>query len=113
MEAKAPVLQDSYPMNMFQVHSYWDITRQLQLNAGVYYTSSIGPSGVPVAIGTGPGNPSFIRADFNIVWNPKPNLALTLGVQNAFDEQHVESTTGEGSTADIRRAVYAEATWKY
>jgi iron complex outermembrane receptor protein len=107
------VLQNSYPMNMFQVHSYWDITRHIQCNASVYYASSIGPSGVPVANGTGPGNSSNFRADFNIVWNPTPGLDLTLGVQNAFDPQHAESTTGEGSTAEIRRAAYAEATWKY
>ncbi len=74
---------------------------------------SVGPSGVPVANGTGPGNPSNIRADFNMVWNPRPGLDVTVGVTNAFDPQHTEATTGEGSTAEIQRAAYAEVTWKY
>jgi iron complex outermembrane receptor protein len=111
--SQAGVIQKSFPKNMFQIHSYMDLTPHVQFNASVYYNSAIGPSGVPVANGTGPGNPDVTRADFNITWNPKPGLDLSVGVQNAFDPQHYESTTGEGSTAEVRRAVYGQVIWKF
>jgi hypothetical protein len=96
---------------MVQIHSYMNVTNHIQFNASVYYASAIG-AGVFAPPGSS-GDPDFSRADFNIVWNPKPGLDLAVGVQNAFDPQHEEAPLGYTSTAEVRRAVYGQITWNY
>jgi iron complex outermembrane receptor protein len=97
-------IEGASPKNQFQLHSYLDITRHLQLNVGEYYTSSIGEYNVP----------GYFRTDINISWQPAAGLALQVGVQNLFDNHHPEygfSSLTIGS--EVPRAFFAEFTWSF
>ena len=54
-----------------------------------------------------------MRGDFNVVWKPKPDLSVSVGVQNAFYKRHAEASTGMASLADIKRALYAEVSYQF
>ena len=107
----ATAIAQSYPQNMFQVHSYIDLTRNLEFNSSVYYVENIGNGNVLGATGAPPG--SYVRADFAVTWRPKPNLELSAGIQNAFDPHHLESSFNATGSTDVSRNIYAEVTWKF
>jgi len=98
-------VEQSTPKQMFQIHSYYDITRHLQLNASVFYVdSAVSDSDTPI--------PSDIRGDLNVVWTPKPDLELSVGIQNAFDPSHPE-TGGQMGTAQVDRAIYGQLNYRF
>jgi iron complex outermembrane receptor protein len=107
----ASAIDQSFPRNMFQVHSYLDVTRNIQLNASVYYYEAIGNKNVLGATGPAPG--SYVRGDLGVNWQVNPNLELSAGVQNAFEPHHLEASFNADYSAEADRAVYAEATWRY
>jgi iron complex outermembrane receptor protein len=94
------------PRNQAQLHSYWDVTKRVQLNASAYYVDALNGQGVP----------SYIRTDVNVAWQPRPGLDLSVGVQNLFDGGHPEFSHG-GTTdtlsTEVPRTVYAEATYQF
>jgi iron complex outermembrane receptor protein len=107
----ALAIDQSYPANQFQIHSYLDITKTLQFNAGAYYVETIGNGNVLGAVGAAPG--SYIRGDLGITWRPRPNLEISAGVQNAFDPHHLEAAFNANASAQVSRAYYAQVNWKY
>jgi iron complex outermembrane receptor protein len=107
----AAAVEQSYPRNQFQIHSYLDITRHIQFNTGVYYVENVGSKDVLGIVGPPPG--SYWRADLGVTWRPDPNFELSVGVQNAFDRHHLEAPYNGKASADVDRSVYAQATWKF
>ena len=100
--------ENSTPENQFQLHSYYDILRNLQLNAALYYVEAIhgGAANAPT--------PSLIRADLYMTWRPRENLELTGGVANIFDNHHPElNTSSVFVNSEVPRTFYAQATWRY
>jgi iron complex outermembrane receptor protein len=95
----------SAPQHQAQVHSYLDITKNLQFNAAVYFTSSVGEFNVP----------AFWSADLNLKWEPVEGLEMSVGVINLFDTQHPEfgTTAGQGIADQIPRTVYAQLTYRF
>jgi iron complex outermembrane receptor protein len=98
-------VEQSTPKQMFQIHSYYDITPHLQLNASIYYVDSIIANSTAV-VG------SNIRGDLNVSWVPKPDVQVSVGIQNAFDPSHPE-TGGQMGTAQADRAIYGQFTYKF
>lgn len=98
--------EHSSPRHQAQVHSYLDITRNLQLNAGIYFVDTLSALNVPL----------FIRTDVGLTWTPRKNLELTIGVQNLFDNHHPEfvgtSTTFAANT-EVPRTVYGQIVFRY
>ncbi len=107
----ASAIEQSTPRNQAQIRSYYDITRNLQFNSGLYYVENIGNGNVLQATGAAPG--SYIRGDFNVVWSPTPGMQVSLGIQNAFDPHHLESSFNATSSTEVDRAVYAQFEWKF
>jgi iron complex outermembrane receptor protein len=95
----------SAPQHQAQLHSYLDITRNLQFNAAVFFTSSVGEFNVP----------AFWSTDLNLTWEPAPGLEMSVGVLNLFDNQHREfGTTASQFYADqVPRSAYAGLTWRF
>jgi iron complex outermembrane receptor protein len=98
-------LKGGSPQNQAQLHSYFDITRDLEFNASAYYVDALLLGNVP----------SYIRLDLGIAWHPTPNLRISLGVQNLLDGDHVEfsSSNGDANTAEVPRTVYGEISYKF
>jgi iron complex outermembrane receptor protein len=94
----------SAPENQFQIHSYLDITKNVQFNAALYYVARVPAFDIP----------AYFSTDLNITWLIKEGMTLQVGVLNLFDNQHPEFGAAQGSTAsETPRTVYAQVTYKY
>jgi len=92
------------PHNQFQVHSYWDVSKNVQLNASAYYVDSLGV-----------GVPTYVRVDLGITWRPKDGLELSAGAQNLLDNKHGEfaGLRVVNVESEIPRTFYGELTWRF
>jgi iron complex outermembrane receptor protein len=95
----------SAPAHQAQIHSYLDITRNLQLNAGLYYIGHVAEFNIP----------KYFSGDLSVVWIPKDDLSLTVGIMNLFDDKHVEYgiTGAQGLASEIPLTVYAQLSCKF
>lgn len=92
------------PQQQFQVHSLLDLPRHISLDLAAYYVDRLPAQGIP----------AYLRLDVRCAWQPTKNLELTVGVQNALDPSHPESTgTGVFRPTEIQRNVYGKVTWRF
>lgn len=93
------------PENQFQVRSYYDLTRNIELNAALYYVDNLPTGDIP----------SNTRVDVGITWRPTDGLDLSVGVQNLLDDGHPEFDSGLflSSPSEIPRTIYGQLTWRY
>ncbi len=92
------------PQHQFQVHSYFNLTRDIELNGGFFYVSSLPNQQVP----------SYSRVDLGVVWRPNKNWELGVWGQNLFDGHHTEF--GSYRTTDLSevpRNVFGKVTWRF
>jgi iron complex outermembrane receptor protein len=100
--------ENSSPRNQFQLHSYYDILRNLQLNSSLYYAERTGGGATSGAA------PSIMRADVSMTWRPWENLEITGGVQNIFDDRHPEfGTASVFVNSEVPRTYFGEVTWRF
>ena len=99
------VFEGTSPRNQFQVHSYYDITKDLELNASAYYVDSLATGDIP----------SYVRVDAGVTWRPKSNFEVTVGVQNLLDPEHPEFNSGLffNQATENPRVVFAQILFRY
>jgi iron complex outermembrane receptor protein len=107
----AMALAHASPQNQFQIHSYWTVIKNVDFNQSLYYVQGTGNGNVLAAVGPPPS--AYTRVDLSVVWHPRPNLDVSLGVQNAFEPHHLESSYNAKASTSVDRAVYAKFTWKF
>jgi iron complex outermembrane receptor protein len=107
----AMALADASPQNQFQFHSYWTVIKNVDFNQSLYYVQGTGNGNVLGAVGPPPS--AYTRVDLSVVWHPRPNLDVSVGVQNAFEPHHLESSYNAKASTSVDRAVYAQFTWKF
>jgi iron complex outermembrane recepter protein len=91
------------PTNQFNVRSYWNITRDIELNNALYIVDNTpGTAGTEI--------PAYIRADVNLVWRPEKHVDLTIGVRNIFDSGHPEFSilTARPSNGEVPRTFFVQ-----
>jgi iron complex outermembrane receptor protein len=108
LEAKFPgdpADQGAAPQNMAQIHSYLDITKNLQFTAGVYYVGHVSEFDIP----------GYVSTDLNIIWRPRESLEASIGVLNLFDNHHPEfgATGGQGIPTETPRTVFVQMSYKF
>ena len=60
------------------------------------------------------GIPQHLRGDLRIGWRPKPKIEFSLGVQDAFEANHVEyESTRFNQTSEVPRNFYGKFTWRF
>jgi outer membrane receptor protein involved in Fe transport len=60
------------------------------------------------------GIPQHLRGDLRIGWRPKPKIEFSLGVQDAFEANHVEyESTRFNQTSEVPRNFYGRFTWRF
>jgi iron complex outermembrane receptor protein len=97
-------IEDNSPRNQAQIHSYYRMTKQVDLNASAYYVETLNALDVP----------SYVRVDLGATWHPKKDVALSVGVQNLLDDRHPEFGPALYSPAtEMPRTVYAQATVRF
>lgn len=87
------------PENHVNLRSYYDLSEKWELNSAVFWTDDL-----PFF-----DSPSYWRWDAGVTWNPKPDMRLSIGVQNLTEDQHAEA--GEGITTyggEVPRAFYID-----
>jgi iron complex outermembrane recepter protein len=96
---------NSAPRNQAQIRSYYDVTKNVQFNAAVFYVDNVGEYHIP----------SYISTDLNVGWQPKESMNFKVGVLNLFDNAHPEFgvTGGQVIASETPRTVYAEISYKY
>jgi iron complex outermembrane receptor protein len=96
--------EDNVPRNQAQIHSYYDITKDLEFNAAAYYVEALGAPGVP----------GYVRVDLGLTWRPTKDVELSVGVQNLLDDRHPEFG-GQFATqsTETQRAVYGQLTVRF
>jgi iron complex outermembrane recepter protein len=100
--------ENSSPRNQFQLHSYYDIMRNLQLNSSLYYVERTSGGATDGAA------PSLFRADLSMTWRPRENLEITGGVANIFDDRHPEfGTSSVFMNSEVPRTYFGEVTWRF
>jgi iron complex outermembrane recepter protein len=103
--ANDPLDRGASPKNMAQIRSYLNITRHVQLNAGVYYVGAVGEFHVA----------PYISTDMNVAWKPTDALECSIGVLDLFDNHHPEFGTNaiEGTPSETPRTVYLQMTYQF
>jgi iron complex outermembrane receptor protein len=92
------------PRNQVQLHSYYNLIKDLELNGSVYYVENLRTGDVP----------SYVRVDANVTWRPRPGLELAVGVQNALDDRHPEfGSVVNTVSSEVPRSVFAQLVWRY
>lgn len=92
----------AFSKSQFHLRSYLDITKELQFDTLLYYTSKMSSVSIP----------GHTRLDFRLSWQPHPRLALCVALQDAFDNGRVEfsdNSTGLISSR-MRRNIYGKIT---
>ncbi len=92
------------PRNQFNVRSTYKLMDNVEMSNALYYVDNL--RGINVK--------SYPRFDTRLGWNPMPNLELSLTGTNLLRDQHQEFNgfVYQG-TAEVPRAVYANATLKF
>jgi len=92
--------EDSSPRHQFNVRSYFDIGDALELNAAAYFVDDIQAGRVP----------SYVRLDFGLAWQARPNVELGLWGQNLLESGHVEFIDSFFviDPVEVQRSVYAQ-----
>ena len=92
------------PQHQAQLHSNWDVTGTLQLDASVYYTSSIPAFGLP----------DHWRADLRLGWRPSRRVEFSVTGQNLLSPAHAEFVYEVfGRTMDVRRGITGNVRWSF
>lgn len=75
----------SLPRHQAQVHSYWDITPKLQLDAAGYFVDRLVAQNLP----------SYTTTDIRLGWRPSSRLEFNAAVNNIFNRIHGEWITND------------------
>jgi iron complex outermembrane receptor protein len=99
------IYEGASPRNQFQLRSYFDILKNLELNTALYYVDDLKTGNIP----------AYTRVDLNVAWRPKDDVTLSAGVQNIFDNRHAEfaSPLFLTATTEIPRTYYARLDFQF
>jgi iron complex outermembrane receptor protein len=104
------LIEGASPHHQVSVRSLMDLPWNLQFDTTIRYVDALPTPGlVPTRIG------SYVGLDLRLGWKPFKNLDISIVGQNLLDNRHPEFPPGAilTPTAEIERAVYAKATFKF
>jgi len=98
------MLEGDSPAHQVNVRSYADLTRTVQFDAVLYYVGTLPRLHVP----------AYTRVDARLGWRPRPDLELSLSLQNLLNDRHAEFLPeGASRRSEIGRSVYGKITWGF
>jgi len=95
-------IKDLSPRNQYTLRSLINITRQIEFDTNIYFTSRI----------RGQDLPSYTNLILRLGWKPMKGLELALIVANLLKDHHVELLTA-GKKNEIQRSVLGKITWTF
>ena len=98
-------LQGSNPHHQCNVRSYLDVTKDIELNAALYYVDNLSAQGAK----------QYFKLDLGLTWRPTANLELSLWGQNLLDKSRREFTDRlfMAAPTEVERGVYFQATFRF
>jgi iron complex outermembrane receptor protein len=97
----------SNPQQQFQIRSYVNLSRTVELNSALYYVDRI-------ITDAGARFPSYFRFDTGLTWHPTSSLEIAVWGQNLFQSRHGEFGSYQTSTiTEIPRGVFGKVTWQF
>jgi iron complex outermembrane receptor protein len=95
---------EATPHHQWQVRSNFDLTRTIQIDVALYYTAAMLQTGIP----------QHLRGDLHIGWRPLPKIEFSIGVQDAFEANHMEYESARfNQVSDVPRNFYGKAIWRF
>jgi len=93
------------PQHQFQLHSYFNLWRNLDLNTALYHVSSLKDFQVP----------GYTRIDSSLGWRLRENIEVSGGVQNLLDNRHPEFNGVDVLVlpSQVRRNVYGKMIFRF
>lgn len=92
------------PHHQWDLRSNFDLTRTVQIDTALYYYAGMRQAGIP----------QHLRGDLRIGWRPSPKIEFSIGVQDAFEANHLEGQdTRFGQISQVPRNFYGKATWRF
>ncbi len=94
--------EGSAPDHQTQLHSYLNLTPNLEFDSALYYVDSL-PNG---------GAPAYTRLDVRLGWRPSQRFELSISGQNLAQPHHIEFTTGSTLfvPSEVPRSISIKAT---
>ena len=97
--------EKSSPEHQFQLHSFWNVRHDMEVDTALYYVASVEIGDAQV--------PAYTRLDVRFGWKPTENLELSFAGQNLFDDRHTEFYNRDSITSEVSRTLYAQLTLRY
>jgi iron complex outermembrane receptor protein len=103
------------PEHQFQMHSQFDLPRNVQLDLGTYYTGRLHLPAVPAGNLPESSIPSYTRLDGRIAWSPAERLRLSAVAQDLLTPRHLEfiGFAIPVVAGEVRRSFYGKAEWRF
>ncbi|MCZ7646649.1 MAG: TonB-dependent receptor [Planctomycetota bacterium] len=98
--------EEESPRHQFHTRAYWDVRKDLELNAALYYVGEANSVNVR----------EYWRADLGVTWRPTRHLELSVWGQNLIQDDHLEFRSPPSLTtteAQIPRGVYGKLTFRW
>jgi iron complex outermembrane receptor protein len=104
VNATATQASENNPDHQFQVHSQWNLPRNLEFDQSIYFVSDISREQVR----------DYTRADLRLGWRPWEATEISVVGQNLLEPRHLEfiDDNRDLSTRDVRR-VFAKISWRF
>ena len=100
----ASELDDAIPRHQFQIHSYLDLTRNLELNTSLSYVSHLRQGDIP----------AYVRLDTGVSWHLNKGTTLSVYGQNLLDGSHPEfSSLALDQESEIGRSFYVRVECRF
>jgi len=92
------------PQNQFQIHSYLDLSRDIDFSSGIYYVSGLPDQDIA----------SYVRLDLGLNWRVNKSWEIGVFAQNLLDKGRVEYESYRTAlVTEIPRGIYGRITWRF
>lgn len=105
--------EDLWPQHTFSIRSYYNIRDDLELDAALYYVSSLDDA-LNVDISTPRPVDSYLRGDVRLGWRPVDGLEFSFAGLNLIEGEHTEFVDSRFYEATrIGRSYYGKVSWRF
>jgi iron complex outermembrane receptor protein len=92
------------PQNQFQLRSYLNLPFSLSLDTELYFVDELKAFEIP----------AYTRIDMRFGWEPTSKWAMSLNIENLFDDGHQEFPTRYGVIGtEVPRIIYGQVTLRF
>lgn len=99
------VLEKMDPRHKASLLSHVNLPRNIEFDTVLYYVESFSLPSAEI--------PAYFRFDARLGWRPTKAIDLSLVLQNAFDDEHLEYCEGVIKNSEIQRSIFGKITWQF